>query len=251
MEIYRTLKPSGGVYLIISFHELDLILPLLRDLPGASWTVSHTTMERQVERLATPLYDVGSASRGSTIIANITNGDTNRSDNPAVDGDPGHEGSSTNGRKPLNVLIARRRCDLPTDSDPSSLSLVMEFESVAKHVQDVNDRWFREEQPLLTEERIRDLRRAFVDGGSDGSGDRSRVLSLTEAYQVIFTDAEREHLTFEHFLEDWEAFRCECGEGTPAESDPVGTNNDELGAIVFDRNGVTYDLALNFLEANQ
>ena len=49
LEVYRTLKEDGGVYIVVSFHELDLLLPLLRDLPGALWDVECTTMERQVE----------------------------------------------------------------------------------------------------------------------------------------------------------------------------------------------------------
>ena len=81
---------DGGVYLVISFHELDLILPLLRDLPGAQWTVTHTTMERQVECIV--------ANASSRFVASPV-------DTSSSDAEPTEEKKP---RKPLNVLIARR-----------------------------------------------------------------------------------------------------------------------------------------------
>jgi hypothetical protein len=249
MEIYRTLKVNGGVYLVISFHELDLILPLLEDLPGAQWTVSHTTMERQVECL------VANASGRSTTTAGPkkNNNSTSEQKKQAT----GNESS----RKPLNVLIARRRwpvCETDGGSTAGGESLpppALVFEKIVEHVQTVNDRWFQDEQPLLTETRIEDLRKAFFspeepnnnnnnneqekEGGK--SNFNSKRLSLEEAYEIVFTDAEREHLTYEHFLEDWEAF---CKEGEKLEEpDTVRETNGK--AIM------TYDLALNFLRANQ
>ncbi len=194
-EIYRTLI-CQGIYLIISFHELDLILPLLRDLPGANWSVSHTTMERQVENIqANENGRIGTTPENDGIIS----------------------------RKPLNVLIARKL------SESGASSLV--FETVVQHVQEINDRWFQEEQPLLTNERIEQLKASFF-----GSEKLSKRLSLGEAYEVMFTEAEREHLTYEYFLEDWEAF-CE-----PATHEVGETNSTAI---------MTFDLALNFLRANQ
>jgi len=38
VEVYRCLA-AGGVYVLISFHEKDLLLPLLQDLPGAEWQI--------------------------------------------------------------------------------------------------------------------------------------------------------------------------------------------------------------------
>ena len=250
MEIYRTLRRptcdpigdanddssngrNGGVYLVVSFHEIDLILPLVRDLPGANWTVTHTTMERQVECVATNARGYGSSS----------NDDETDNFGTAAS-------AETQARKPLNVLIARRERGEPLELD---------FDAVVGHVQEVNDRWFRDEQPLLTEERISELGRAFglvVEGSSNHDGHDeaglpssppseqrttaaamgvSRVLPLRDAYGVVFTEAEREHLTFEHFLEDWEAFRLE--DASANANEPEGT--------------MDFDLALRFLEANQ
>ena len=67
-------------------------------------------------------------------------------------------------------------------------------------------------QPLLTKDRIRDLKLAFEDNGIDGEEEEritdGRTLSIDEAFLVLFTEAEREHLTFDHFLQDLEAFQA-------------------------------------------
>ena len=254
MEIYRTLKVNGGVYLVISFHELELILPLLEDLPGAQWTVSHTTMERQVECLV-----ANASGRSSTTTGPNNNNNNNSTSEQTIHGTENNESSS---RKPLNVFIARRRWPVCETTDggstaggESSPPPALVFEKVVEHVQTVNDRWFQDEQPLLTETRIEDLRKAFCsleepnnnnndqekEGGKLSSNSNSKRLSLEEAYEVVFTDAEREHLTYEHFLEDWEAF---CNEG----------ENQEEPDKLRETNGkgmMNYDLALNFLRANQ
>ena len=257
MEIYRTLKANvndddganGGVYLVISFHELDLILPLVKDLPGAHWTVTHSTMERQVECVVNNARGYsgsnGSSSNNRTILRNDENYEETAANT-----------TSGGGRKPLNVLIARR---LPNREESSP---ELEFDDVVRHVQEVNDRWFQEEQPLLTEERVRDLRRAFTSCEEHGEKKvdtalaletttattpipiRSKLLSLEEAYEVIFTQAEREHLTFEHFLEDWEAFREGGIQGRCDLQNSDGNNHNH-------QQGMDYDLAIRFLELNQ
>eukprot|EP00545_Synedropsis_sp_CCMP1620_P008699 CAMPEP_0119020294 /NCGR_PEP_ID=MMETSP1176-20130426/23753_1 /TAXON_ID=265551 /ORGANISM="Synedropsis recta cf, Strain CCMP1620" /LENGTH=69 /DNA_ID=CAMNT_0006974695 /DNA_START=105 /DNA_END=310 /DNA_ORIENTATION=- len=52
--------------------------------------------------------------------------------------------------------------------------------------------------PLLSDERRLALEKSF--------GPSSETKSLTECYMLLFTDAEREHLDEEHFLQDWEAY---------------------------------------------
>eukprot|EP00533_Pseudo-nitzschia_delicatissima_P012599 CAMPEP_0197266580 /NCGR_PEP_ID=MMETSP1432-20130617/3089_1 /TAXON_ID=44447 /ORGANISM="Pseudo-nitzschia delicatissima, Strain UNC1205" /LENGTH=156 /DNA_ID=CAMNT_0042731467 /DNA_START=118 /DNA_END=588 /DNA_ORIENTATION=- len=129
-------------------------------------------------------------------------------------------------RKPLNVLIARKLPEIGASS--------LVFETVVQHVQEINDRWFQDEQPLLTKERIEQLKASFF-----GIEKLSKRLSLEEAYGVMFTEAEREHLTYEYFLEDWEAFQQE--EQTTKEED------GEINSTAI----MTFDLALSFLRANQ
>ena len=55
--------------------------------------------------------------------------------------------------------------------------------------------WFQQHEPLLTRQREQALKEAFEN-----------PLALEPAYLALFTDAEREHLTYEHFLEDWDAY---------------------------------------------
>jgi hypothetical protein len=50
----------------------------------------------------------------------------------------------------------------------------------------------------MTRKRKNELYQAFET--------ESTLLDLDTSYSVLFTDAEKEHLTFELFLEDWSAF---------------------------------------------
>ena len=150
VEVFRSLA-IGGVYMLVSFHELELLLPLLTELPGVAWDVTHTTLQRQVETI------IDSRKASST---------------------------PTHSKSPLNVLIARK-----------STASVLDYDTVCQHVHRVNDSWFQKHQPLLTRTRTQELQKSFAN-----------PLRLPEAYQFMFTDAEREHLTYEHFLEDWHAF---------------------------------------------
>jgi ubiquinone/menaquinone biosynthesis C-methylase UbiE len=231
IEVYRTLKKNGGTYIVISFHEPGLLLPLLQDLPGARWTIEHTTMERQVERIAPAV--------ANHTAANNNNNKIQQQEEPL----PVHN------QKPLNVLIARC-CNVDDDPKDADKHIQLNFEDVCQHVHEVNDRWFQEQHPLLTEERFNDLRTAFgvqqqeqqeqqqSDNDDDNDVDEgisSNVLSLEEAFLVLFTPAEREHLTYEHFLEDWEAFII----------NDAATNSEIPTA------SITYQVAVRFLQQTQ
>ena len=275
--------------MVISFNELDLILSLLRDMPGARWKVTHTSIERQVEDVT---KDNGIDSNSED---NVLGGKEAMPTSIPLK-------SSGDGTAPLNVLIARCSStwqnrtgeDDNIDSknghrDVESSSL--DFDAVCRHVKEVNDRWFQEKQPLLTNQRIQDLKRAFsvlspplspkeviavaranvVTNKNSGVCEESnytKVLSIEEAYDVLFTEAEREHLTYEHFLEDWWAFLQEEKEEQPSpqrrqQSDNNSTTNTPTTGIdttaKINKNneskptmmGITYDLAIKFLRANQ
>lgn len=185
-EVYRCLN-VGGVYILISFHEYELLFPLLSKLPGAKFEITHTTLERQVEDVARM-----TGSRSTALI----------------------ESNSTPNPKPLNVIVARKK-----------ESGELNFDAVCRHVHATNDEWFMEYQPLLTRTRTESIKSAFVT-----------PLNLTQAYQVMFTDAERDHLTYEHFLEDWQAFL----EGKDQQEFPVE-----------EKSKVSCKVALEFLQAMQ
>mmetsp|Transcript_595 Transcript_595/g.1391 ORF Transcript_595/g.1391 Transcript_595/m.1391 type:complete len:117 (+) Transcript_595:637-987(+) len=110
-----------------------------------------------------------------------------------------------------------------------------------------------------------DLRQNNDDDDKAGATETSKFLSLEDAYEVIFTEAEREHLTYEHFLEDWVAFATSSIGGEPCHhtgqrQSNLDNANDATATTFASSNGddttdrpegMTYDSALRFLEANQ
>jgi hypothetical protein len=90
----------------------------------------------------------------------------------------------------VNVLICRRNGSHDSIDE-------LDRDQVRHHVHQTNDEWFQSHNPMLTRTRQDELQKAF----------QNRSLDLQTCYTVLFTEPEREHLTFEHFLEDWEGFR--------------------------------------------
>jgi SAM-dependent methyltransferase len=74
-----------------------------------------------------------------------------------------------------------------------------DLNEIRAHHENVLDRWYREQNPLLTAERLLKLRAEFA-AASQQVGRAS--LPLRMAYEVMFSDAERAELDFEFFLED-------------------------------------------------
>jgi SAM-dependent methyltransferase len=186
-EVYRLLK-HGGVYLVITFHHFDFVRPLLEQLPGAEWDVTCTTMSRQVEDL-TELGRTGVRQCD----ANIQGTESAR--NQLSDGEQECKASRTwatgtfqpdeTYRKTVNVLHCRKRCRGE-----------LEWDKVLEHIQKVNNQWYVHDNPLLTTERAHAIRSAFKDDNLD----------LATCYNLLFTEAEPEHLEFDDFVGDWETF---------------------------------------------
>lgn len=176
-QVYRVLKPMDGVYLCVSFHHVELLRPLLEDCPGAQWTFSHTVMHRHVEALG-----VGGNPR---IITNLADVDV-----------PVHSSAWTSSgfqpdevyHRTVNVLIGRRRTN-------ATISTILDSRAVYEHVNACSDQWYRQQNPILTPQRTHQIRESF-----------QTVLGLSECYQKLFTEEEREHLTYDAFLEDWAVF---------------------------------------------
>lgn len=217
-EVYRLLSvPSsddddddgGGTYVVVSFHHLDLLLPLLRDCPGADWTVTHHVIRRQVEDLI----------RGDKTVKNRQTNDELEGDNnkhlPSTNQQQESSTLSTaptrgtsvwsNGtfqpteeyRRTVNVLLCRRRSNGSSDAAAEELDRLL----VQQHIHETNDAWYRNQNPILSANRIETIRKSFQQQQQP-----SLLLPLPECYQTLFTDEEREHLTYEYFLQDWDAF---------------------------------------------
>jgi SAM-dependent methyltransferase len=199
LEVYRCLA-VGGCYLLISYNDYDLMLPLLNKLPGAHWDIIHSTMQREVENIAR-INDVERIA-GVDDVERITKATATSVSEEIL-----------NDLKPLNVFVCRK-----TSSGGSNQ---LDFDAVCQHVYECNDAWFQQHQPLLTRTRKEAINTAF-----------EHPLELSQAYQELFTDGERDNLTFEHFLEDWNAF-CESNDAT------------------LPKDSISSDTALKFLEEMQ
>ena len=252
VEIYRTLSQNDGRYILISFHDIELLVPLLRDLPGAHWTVETTTMSRRIER-----HEV---SGNSTI-----GGMTCPAETPPPTSTTVSDSTISDGQKPLNVLIIRK---IKSNTTPEiendyheANGYKLDYDEVCHHIHETNNGWFQIHNPLLTAERIDGIRQAFQSQQQQQQQRQQEqeqeneklVLSLEDAYHVLFTDAEREHLTIEHFLEDWDAY-CDTEEGTfygVVAGSSINSSCLEGGGRRRRRDEVSFDQAIKFLEFSQ
>jgi hypothetical protein len=165
--------------MVVSFHNEKFLRPLLHDLPGADWRIRHNTMARQVE-------DLVSNDRASRRPAN------NSLNN--LDGEFCEDASTSRviasvrsqQKNDLNVF----RCTRQFTDTPSRL----QFGLVHQHILVTNNQWFSEENPMLTLKRRKDLEASFAG---------REKLNMQEAYNALFTEIERDHFTFDLFLEDW------------------------------------------------
>jgi ubiquinone/menaquinone biosynthesis C-methylase UbiE len=181
-EVFRVLKP-GGVYVVVSFHHIDFLRPLLEDCPGADWTMTNTVIDRQVEDLISNKQADTRRAVSLTEHATIPDSTQSRQWSERERFEP-----SESYRRTVNVLQCRRR----------GSTVPLDLSSVYEHIHAVNDQWYQKENPLMTRKRKDELYQAFET--------ESTLLDLDTSYSVLFTDAEKEHLTFELFLEDWSAF---------------------------------------------
>ena len=188
-EMYRCLNPIEGVYVVVSFHHVDMLIPLLEKLPGADWTVSHSVMYRQVEDLR------------------VANGNPSNNQQASIPVDE-HQNSSSawssgsfspdeQYRRTVNVLVCRRHSNSTvTDTDRF---MELDRDAVRDHIHETNDNWFQKQNPMLTRIRQEELERSFESHGGS-------MIPLRACYEILFTAAEREHLSYDLFMEDWNAF---------------------------------------------
>ena len=218
---HRLLRPDGGVYLVISFHHMDLLKPILEECPGVDWKISHCLIERQVEDLIAPRQpDTGPTRDEPKHQSSASASDWNT-----------HDASSEGYRRFVNVLQCRRYSQL---SDPEGKSHRLDLELVNRHVHAVNDQWYQTHNPMLTNDRRERISKEFYFADLNGIQVK-RQRSLEDCYNILFTDAEREHLTYDLFLEDWEAF--------------LDTENDST--LLQPHDCMSLDTAFKFLEAMQ
>jgi hypothetical protein len=213
MEAYRCLKESG-TYLVISFHPSEFIVPLLKNLPGADWDVSFTIIPRQIENLHANVNRNTSAV--STLdynrdfkVDNEVN-DTLSSEKKLYTWSSGIFQPDENYIRTVTVVQCRRR---PRNATMSSIDSgnCLDWDLIYKHVHKINNEWYQQMNPMLTKDRVYKIQNAFrafdeKDKNDETGGANSIELDLQQCYSILFTDGERENLSYDDFLEDWRSF---------------------------------------------
>ena len=231
--VYKHLKP-GGVYFLISFHHVDFLMQLLDECPGADWTIERFVVERKLDSSQTVkkneamLYDVTETE---------SNNDIHKDYKERDDCSPWQSGSFAPDEdygKTVNCFICRRN----GGNGETTLTDVLDVVAVKKHIHAANDEYYKKNNPMVTHVRVGELKTQFQKKNQklqrDDNSNDSMILPLECCYDVLFTEAEKEHLTYDFFLEDYEAYLKDY-------------QND---GIAF-KNGMTFEGAVKFLEAMQ
>jgi len=203
---HESLNPLGGVYFVISFHHVDFILPLLRDCPGCLWNVEHHVAERKLDK---PGMD-DNFDRVNNDFANL---------NVSANGMNNNE-NLINENSTVNVFICRRHlkeqseelvaASKHTHNRIHTSTDKIDIDVINQHIHRVNDEWFKVHNPMVTHRREDDLKKCFVEQLEQESCQNiHEMLPLDLCYNILFTDAEREQLTYNFFLEDWRAYVSE------------------------------------------
>ena len=164
--------------------------------------------------------------------------------------------------KYVNVFICRRRfqrssspsSSLQDNEDISANTEYLDRDKVRIHIHDCNDLHFKEHNPMITHVRKEHIKNLFMEKIIEGQEEKQQydncnesncdeillkasVLPLQSCYDILFTDAEKEHLTFEYFMEDYVVFLQE--------------QQQKEHGLLCNQDGMTYESAILFLEAMQ
>lgn len=186
-NVFNYLKSGSGVYFIVSFHSEYFIKKLLQnETIGLQWNnIECICLDRDVEDIS-GIKKVSKTSQRCDMQANRN--ESKWSDGLFL--------STPEYAKTINVFICRK----------SAESKRVNRAEVKLHIHEVLDDWYICRNPLMTASREKILRRSFHNMLADKGMQTTKRLSLYDAYQVLFSDAEREHLTYDFFLEDWYTF---------------------------------------------
>ena len=189
VEMYRLLGPNG-VYLVISFHNKELILPMLRDLPGVDWQLEHFVMLRHLEDLSSTQHSKSTDHHYQPPPPGDLSIDPNCAEETCQPSPVWSSGSfqpDEQYRTTVNVFLCHK----------SSNSTRLDPEAIYEHIHRISDAWYRVHDPILTPHRRSQIEHYFQGRQS---------VPLPEAYTILFTQEEREQLDYDLFLEDWYAF---------------------------------------------
>jgi len=249
-------KPSswGGLYVLVTFHPAAFVEKLLTQLPGANWKVEHEVIQREMEDISD--NKVCAVDEEVNYEEPNNSADFKNNNIPASSAwsngtfpassawSSGTFNPDENYRKTVTVFTCRR-CS-QSGEDETSLPYILDRELVIQHVEQTCNDWYQTINPMVTSQREDELRKAFLDTAAaeqnmnDNRGDDKVLpsadvtLDLKQCYKILFTEAEKENLTFEYFLEDWAAY---CNPGADCSS--------------AHSEGMTVAIALDFLKEMQ
>lgn len=269
----------GGIYVLVTFHPKEFIEKLLVDLPGAEWDVVHEVVTREVEDVVSDsgygnCYGALGKSEAAPESKKIIKSNSREHHlNDTADSSSSAWATGTfqpdeNYRRTVNVFTCRRRRCFKHQNQ-SSLLFTLDREKVRKHIEKTCDEWYRQTNPMVTAQREEEIRRAFsrelssiTDDGRERSklAPHDKMLDLNACYGILFTEAEKEHLTFEYFSEDWEAYFLERHRHLQDKNESnvenkaieyTGGMGREDVSVGYSRNRMTVEVALDFLRKMQ
>ena len=218
----------GGVYALVTFHPVEFIHQLLAELPGANWQIEYEVIRRKAD-----IVDTIDALEVEEVVANNSHWEDDAEEIchlPPVSSAwaSGSFNPDESYRKTITVFTCRR-------SYKDNQSYTLDRQAVREHIESICDQWYQTTSPMVTEERETKLRFDFESAaasqvkGADSSTPVS--LDLKTCYELLFTADEKQVLTYDYFIEDWEAY-CK--------------NMNRV-----DRCSMTIDTALDFLKEMQ
>lgn len=218
----------GGVYVLVTFHPIEFIHQLLAELPGANWQIEYEVIRRKAD-----IVDTIDALEVDEVVANNSHSEDDAEEIchlPPVSSAwaSGSFNPDESYRKTITVFTCRR-------SYKDNQSYTLDRQAVREHIESICDQWYQTTSPMVTEERETKLRFDFESAaasqvkGADSSTPVS--LDLKTCYELLFTADEKQVLTYDYFIEDWEAY-CK--------------NMNRV-----DRRSMTIDTALDFLKEMQ
>ena len=222
----------GGVYVLITFHPAEFIEKLLTQLPGADWQIEHEVVQREMEDVFNKHDDLYvDEVKHDKDNWNIGTKEQNESSSAWSSGTFNPD---ENYRKTVNVFTCRR-CSKSDESSSGSKCILDPIE-VLRHIERTCDEWYKATNPMVTHEREEQIRMAFLEAteGKSSLHNMEGSLGLKQSYDILFTNTEKEILTFDLFLDDWHAY-CEGADKI------LNTKQD----------GMTVEVALDFLREMQ
>ena len=252
-EVYRALKIPcntdhhrlGGIYVLVTFHPAEFIMKLLNNLPGADWTVEYEVIQREIEdiKLVNTVCSIENLVDDKSNNTIQTTSTENVSSSSSAWQSSGTFEPNENYRRTITVFTCRRDSPVKSKKEDEGImsslqpSFMLNMEQVRMHIERTCDDWYKATNPMVTSEREANIRKAFVNETVLQLNDDNEevTIDLKTCYHILFTEAEKEHLDYDHFLEDWDAY---CNEKC-----------SDIESIR--REGMTVEIALEFLEEMQ